>query len=137
MSWLTKSFAKVKWNDKVSEPFQINAGVRQGGVLSPLLFAVYFEDILNELKTQKKGCIVSGVYLGCFLYADDILLLSQSVTCMQSMLNICSNVSKVLDLKFNVLKSALLRIGRRFNIKCSDVVLDGQIIPFVDEIKYL
>src|SRR5206468_10446273 len=52
-------------------------------------------------------------------------------------LPICNNVSKVLDLKFNVLKSALLRIGRRFNIKCSDVVLEGQIIPFVDEIKYL
>src|SRR5437899_7401473 len=56
---------------------------------------------------------------------------------MQSMLDLCSDVFKLLDLKFNVKKSAALRIGKRFNIKCSDLLLDGQVIPFVKEIKYL
>src|SRR3989442_6239013 len=56
---------------------------------------------------------------------------------MQSMLNICSYVSKCLDLKFNVKKSSCMRIGKRFNIKCSKLLLDGVELPFVDEINYL
>jgi len=77
------------------------------------------------------------VYLGCFLYADDILLLSQSVACMQAMLDICSRQSKHLDLQFNVVKSVVMRIGNRCNSKCCDVLLDDKKLPYVDEIKYL
>ena len=137
LSWYTKCFDKVKWKDEVSDYFQTYAGVRQGGVLSPMLFALYIEDIITELRSQRKGCTINRIYLGCFLYADDILLLSQSVSCMQSMLDICSDISKRLDLKFNVKKSAVLRIGKRFNIKCGDLLLGDQVIPFVEEIKYL
>ncbi len=136
-SWYTKCFVRVKWKDKLSEVFRTHAGVRQGGVLSPLLFSLYIEDIVVELKRQKKGCMVNKIYLGCVLYADDILLLSQSVSCMQDMLNICSVIARNLDLKFNVKKSTVLRIGKRFNVKCNDLLLDNQIIPFVEEIKYL
>ena len=81
--------------------------------------------------------MINRIYLGCVLYADDILLLSQSVSCVQSMLDICSIISRNLDLNFNIKKSIVIRIGKRFNVKCKDLLLDGQIIPFVEEIKYL
>ena len=125
LSWYTKCFVKVKWNDELSDSFQTTAGVRQGGVLSPLLFAIYIEEVIHLLRVQKKGCFLSGVFVGCVLYADDILLISQSLTCMQSMLNICSQLSKRLDLKFNVKKSAVLRIGRRYNIVISYYLMDN------------
>ena len=111
--------------------------VRQGGILSPFLFAIYIEDILTELKAQGKGCKVGDTYLGCILYADDILLLSQSVSCMQNMLCICDVVAKRLDLKFNANKSSVMRIGKRCMIKCSDLLVNGVVVPFVEEIKYL
>ena len=137
LSWYTKCFVKVRWNNNLSESFQTLAGVRQGGVLSPLLFAIYIDDILQELKVHKKGCMIGRIYLGCFLYADDILLLSQSVSCMQSMLNICDKVAGILDLKFIVKKCAVLRIGKRYDVKCSILTLADQNIPFVEEVKYL
>ena len=84
---------KVKWIDSESDFFQTSAGVRQGGILSPFLFDIYIEDVLIELKAQGKGCKVGDTYLGCILYADDILLLSQSVSCMQNMLCICDDVA--------------------------------------------
>src|SRR6266516_4196072 len=34
-------------------------------------------------------------------------------------------------------KSAVLRIGRRYDLKCNRLLLDGQVVSFVDEIKYL
>ena len=137
ISWYTKSLIKVKWLDSESEFFQTSAGVRQGGILSPFLFSIYIEDVLIELKAQGKGCKVGDTYLGCILYADDILLLSQSVSCMQNMLCICDVVAKRLDLKFNVNKSSVMRIGKRCMIKCSDLLLNGVVVPFVEEIKYL
>ena len=137
LSWYEKSFTSVKWNDCASEWFQVTAGVRQGGVLSPFLFAIYIEDVLKQLKLHGKGCKIGGVYLGCFLYADDILLISQSVSCMQDMLNICCKVANELDLKFNEKKSVVMRIGNRCNMQCNELLLDGTVLPFVEELKYL
>ena len=53
------------------------------------------------------------------------------------MLDICSGVAKNLDLLFNVNKSCIMRIGKRCNVKCCNLYLDGKIIAAVDEIKYL
>ena len=76
----------------------IPAGVRQGGVLSPILFALYIDDIESALSTSKLGCSINGSYLGCILYADDIILVSTSNSCMQAMLDICCTVLKQIDL---------------------------------------
>src|SRR5437867_5258627 len=56
---------------------------------------------------------------------------------MQSILDLFTAVSKSIDLKFNVKKSSVMRIGKRCNIKCSILLLDGNVVPYVDEIKYL
>ena len=53
---------------------------------------------------------------------------------MQSMLDLFTAVSKSIDLKFNVKKSSVMRTGKRCNIKCSNLLLDGNV---VNEIKYL
>lgn len=53
------------------------------------------------------------------------------------MLNICVNTSKVLDLNFNNKKCVALRIGKRFNKAVKSLLLDGQELFFVNEIKYL
>jgi len=45
---------------------------------------------------------VSSLYIGCILYADDILLLCPSVTGLQDMLDRCSETAKYLSLEFNV-----------------------------------
>ena len=104
----------------ISDKFQPSAGVRQGGVLSPLLFAIYMEDIVSLLRSSNKGCFIGKTFVGCFLYADDILLISQSVSCMQDMLNICNEFFKSIDLEISTAKSSALRIGRHYGIKCID-----------------
>src|SRR3989442_2569625 len=72
-----------------------------------------------------------------FLYADDLLLVSQSFSSMQTMLNICNDMVSNLDLKFNVTKSMFLSIGLRFRIPTADLILDGQKLCKADELKYL
>ena len=50
--------------------------VRQGGVISPVLFAVYVDDIIERLNDCKLGCFMDDLYLGCIIYADDLILIS-------------------------------------------------------------
>jgi len=48
LNWLTKCFACVRWGGAFSYWFPISAGVRQGGVLSPVLFAFYTDVLIVE-----------------------------------------------------------------------------------------
>ena len=41
---------QVKWNDVISNRFIVNNGVRQGGAMSHILFGVYMDGLLGELK---------------------------------------------------------------------------------------
>ena len=72
------------------------------------------------------------------MYADDILLLSPSVTVVQELLYVCENVLGSLDLSINPKKSVCTRIGPRCNtIFCEFVSSKGHALPWVDSVRYL
>jgi len=55
-----------------------------------MLFLMFFINVLIlQLKKLNIGYRVSGMFVGCLLYADDIILLSPSVTDLQEILNTC------------------------------------------------
>ena len=84
INWYSKSYAFVRWGCFITRSFQIQAGVRQGGILSPCLYAIFIDSVINKLRAAGLGASIGNHYLGCLLYADDILLVSHSVTVVQS-----------------------------------------------------
>ena len=46
---------------------QLTTGVRQGGVLSPVLFGVYVDDVICRLEASRYGCWVDGMYVGILI----------------------------------------------------------------------
>ena len=48
--WYQSQQLNVRWNGQISESFGVSNGVRQGGVLSPVLFAIYVDGLLWELE---------------------------------------------------------------------------------------
>ena len=71
------------------------------------------------------------------MYADDIILLSNTVTDLQLLFNLCSNIFKDLDLPINVLKSHCLRVGPRYRSACAQLTLCGTVVDWVNEIRFL
>ena len=93
--------------------------------------------LINELESSGIGCKFYDNYVGCLVYADDIILLSPSQYGMQTLLNICSNFAIKFDLKYNVKKSFAMRVGKRYKKACEYLKLDNEILQYVNEIKYL
>ena len=107
----THQTGNVKWNSTMSKEFDIRNGVKQGGVLSPLLFNIYIDVLLLQLSQGGIGCHIGKKYMGSFAYADDIVLLSPSVSSLKLQLEICHKFSQDYNIKFNAEKSKLIIYG--------------------------
>ena len=88
----------VRWAGKYSQRFGVSNGVRQGAVSSPLLFSIYIDELFQILR---QGCHINDIFLGCFGYADDLMLLSASKSGLQEMIRTCEQFAKKKNLKFS------------------------------------
>jgi len=134
--WYSKLYSTVRWNSAYSRVFNVRAGVRQGGILSPILFNVYVDNLIEELKNSGYGCYICRTFYGCIMYADDLLLLSPSLLGLQSMLDICSSYGGLHDIIFNANKTVIMPVGRNLVHK-SEMYIANQLITWVDRFKYL
>ena len=85
----TNQSCSVKWDNEQSDYFKISNGVKQGGVIYPLLFSCYIDNLFTQLQQSVLGCHVGCSYTGAFGYADDIALLAPSLKCLKQMISIC------------------------------------------------
>jgi len=81
--------------------FHIKFGVRQDWLLSPVLFALYMDILIDHLHSFGSGFRLLNDFCGCLLYTDDTVLLSHSLDAMRIMLDICDKFAVYFDIKFN------------------------------------
>ena len=72
------------WNGLTSNAFSVSRGVRQGGVLSPILFTLYIDNLLKELSHSNVGCYWKNIFVGALAYADDLTLLAPSPSALRN-----------------------------------------------------
>ena len=80
-------------------------GVRQGGVLSPVLFTIYIDKLLLELRQLGVGCYWNSYFAGAYVYADDLAILALSASAIRQMLRCCKAFASLHGLKFNPAKT--------------------------------
>ena len=81
--------------------FTVRNGVKQGGVLSLLLFAICTDSRLKRLEESGVGCHMGGHFTGALAYADDITLLSPSMSGVRVLSKVCEEYATDLDVIFN------------------------------------
>ena len=64
----------------IQKSFKACNGVKQGSILSPILFNLKLDVLLERLKTCGIGCYIGRKFAGCFACPDDVALLTFSVT---------------------------------------------------------
>lgn len=127
---------RVLHKGKLSTPFEAATGVRQGCILSPLLFLIVMDNVLiNALKDKKWGInwSLTGT-LQDLEYADDVCLISKTTQQMQAKLNSLQEESQKAGLKINKEKTKVLNTNLTI---ANDLRIAGDPIEVVREFVYL
>ena len=131
----------VRWNGVRTDNFSTSNGVKQGGILSPLLFSTYIDGMLQKLRESGLGCYVGPHFCAAFGYADDICLLSPTRQSLQSMITICEDYAKDFKITFNGAKSQLVRFRAPRQNTCTtrneNVVVEGEFVYCRDSALHL
>ena len=111
--WYQTQTMCIKWEKFNSMYFKVSNGVRQGGVLSPKLFAMCIDDLSQDLATCKSGCYINEQCMNHVMYADDICLLAPSAIGLQRLLDVCFDFSIRNDIMFNPINLYVLFLNPR------------------------
>ena len=96
------------WEGRFSPEFTTSNGVRQGGVISPILFTLYIDVLLQRLEKSGLGCCVGLEYMGVLCSADDLALLAPNFVCLKRMIRICEHFADEYGLLFNAKKTVCI-----------------------------
>lgn len=137
--WYSSQRNCVRWGNVLSDEYNLECGVRQGGLTSPKLFNLYIDALIGELSRTHVGCHVNRVCFNNISYADDMVLLSPSVGGLRILLDICESYAKEHGLKYYVLKSEYMvfMAGSKCPSYVPPILLNGQQVKRVHMFKYL
>ena len=129
--------ACIDWNRHISESFKVANGVKQGGILSPLLFAVYLDKLLDDITSGHFGCHIGGMSCSVLAYADDIALLAPSVTALNKLIDKCAKYGDEFSVKFNPNKSKVMVFSNLTEVLNININLNRIRLEQVTSFKYL
>jgi len=120
-------------NGKQSKPIHVG-GLRQGYVLSPLLFIIYMNWI--DKRSQTIECATIGTCkINHLLFADDLVLLSSTESSFQRASNDFAAACDNAGMKINTSKTEVLHLSRNLD-QCS-LQVSGASLKQVEKFKYL
>lgn len=131
----SKILLHVKINNNLSPVFHSLMGVRQGDNLSPTLFNIF----INDIPTILDNCdptFYKDLQIKCLMYADDLVILSETPTGIQKAINHLSNYCKTWKLEINTAKTKILCCNPLSSTQ-KTIKYDNHIIEYVPQYTYL
>ena len=118
-----------------TEQFEITTGVRQGDVLSPIIFIIVVDWIMKRVIGDEDGIEWLGSDRVADLdYADDIALMSEDVRSMNRMTEKLAQEASKVGLVMNRRKTKVMAVQPTEDIR---IVLEGEVIEEVEWFEYL
>jgi len=129
-------YAVVKTTDGKSRRICIRRGVRQGCIISPILFNLYTEYMMKDFLDEIKGIKIGGQNYTNLRYADDAVFLSEDEANLQTIITKVNETCKEYGMAMNVKKTKTMVISKTGN-SCCKIMVDGTNLEQVSQYKYL
>ncbi|KAJ4431469.1 hypothetical protein ANN_20067 [Periplaneta americana] len=128
----------IRSNNKLSQWRPIYSGVRQGCGLSPLLFIIYINRIIQDWRQTRHGFIPinRNLQLDALLFADDLVLMASTEDDLQYSVHNLNKVSEKYNMEINIEKSKIMSFCGKFPVP-SKICLNNKIIERVNTFTYL
>jgi hypothetical protein len=127
--------------DDLAEPFSTSSGIRQGSLCSPILYALFIEELIEAVTKLPHGVNYGNLRINILNFADDIFVVADTKEGLQCILDVCSQYAEKMRFKFNVSikkSEAVIFNKRLFN---DDIVpqfmLSGLPLPLSDGYCFL
>ncbi len=135
----SSSTSCIRINNKLTDWFDCKTGVKQGDNLSPTLFSVFINDLVSDINGLDLGMDVGDSKLSILMYADDIVLMSDSEINLQRMLDTLHEWCKKWRVLINTNKSKCVHFRKgRFKTKSDfQFRIGNNVLEIVEQYKYL
>ena len=129
----------VKCGNIYSKFFDISVGLRQGQINSPVMYALFIEDIELFLQDRPNcGLNFNDICLILLLFADDMVLIGHSVSDLQASLNRLHDYCSKWGMKINIDKTDIMVFRKRGRIKNNEKwFYGGKELKIVNNFNYL
>ena len=126
---------KILSNGEYSNPFETHTGLKQGCLMSPILFSIYLNDLHEYLEG---GLYIDDLNVRLLMYADDIVILSEDINVLQKMIEKLEEYCEIWNMEVNLEKSAIMvfRNGGRLS-SAEKWKYKGENVKIVSEYTYL
>jgi Reverse transcriptase (RNA-dependent DNA polymerase) len=142
LSMYTNRITGVAWNGVYSKSFKILNCVKQGAIVSPILFCIYLNGLLCKLRESGDGCFVGVIFVGALAYADDLSLLLPAPSVIHQLLTICERYADEFDIVFKGAKSkCIFTVPTKYRASTYgpnlQLTISGKNIEYVDHWPHL
>ena len=95
---------------RTQDPVKPKRGLKQGCVLSPILFSLYMNDLGRLLQETNLGIDLGDTNISCLMFADDICLIAKDKKCLQTLIDKTQEYAEKYGLEINPDKSEILSL---------------------------
>ena len=142
LAFLKAAYSDVSYEVKVgagrSDLFEVSCGLRQGCILSPLLFSLFINSIVARLKEAEVGVKCGSKLISMLLYADDAVIFAEDEKSMRLGLDVLMGWCREWSVEVTGEKCGVMHMRRKGVKRTEDKFYVGEEeIAIVEEYKYL
>ena len=134
-----KTKCAVKSGNSRTDFFKFTKGVRQGCPISPILFNLYINDIFKMINSDNESDIFLevGKKVNALMYADDLILLSDTKEGLQKQIDKMSDYCYKWKLTVDIKKTKTMIFNRGNRLIKSDFTYKNTVVENTKQFKYL
>lgn len=133
----SNTYIQIKLDNKVSEPFHDNIGVKQGCMLSPSLFKLFIGDLPDCFDNECMPAKLVKESVNCLMFADDVVLISETKEGLQNALDRLDIYSKKWKLTVNTEKTKVMIFSKSGKLTVDNFLLNNTRLDIVKTYTYL